>query len=221
MLMEADERLSQLLKRAIDNLSLEASEPTRQMLAKRLEKLAAELALEWIIGERRFENVTNRLEYWLARLYEDIFLDEQPDATRIYSRLGFALPRSQYLARLLIARRSAHWRQAARKEVADALSQIEKKALEAMRRSKAQLSALSSVFRKGRMTNYVSSTISRRLLLPANLGRFLQGGSRRRPSSSGSPSRPTSSSPFSKRLKEMPNDAYQPSVHSWIAFDTR
>ncbi|WP_192178416.1 hypothetical protein [Mesorhizobium amorphae] len=219
--MEADERLSQLLKRAIDNLSLEASEPTRQMLVKRLEKLATELALEWIVGERRFENVSQQTEYWLARLYEDIFIDEQPDATRIYSRLGFALPRSQYLARLLIARRSAHWRQAARKEVADALSQIEKKAREAIEKKQGATQRFELSLSKGRMTNYVSSTISWRVLLPANLGRCLQGGSRRPPSSFGSASRPTSSSPFSKRLKEMPNDAYQSSVHRWIAFDAR
>ena len=37
--------------------------------ADRLQAVAAELALEWITGERRFESQSQQTEYWLARLY--------------------------------------------------------------------------------------------------------------------------------------------------------
>ena len=122
---EANERLADLLGRAQKNLSVGSSETARNMLDQQLTMVAAELALEWIVGERRFESQGQQAEYWLARLYENIFIDEQPEARRIYDRFGFPLPRAQHLARLLCARRSAHWRSAAQREVFTALQGIE------------------------------------------------------------------------------------------------
>jgi hypothetical protein len=91
----ADEtsRLAALTERAQQSLSVEASDGARERLRERLQTVAAELALEWIVGERRFENQSQQTEYWLARFYEEIFLDEQPEATRIYARFGLPLPR--------------------------------------------------------------------------------------------------------------------------------
>jgi len=117
--IKADEtgRLNALLERGWQSLGVEASREAKERLQARLLTLAAELVLEWIVGERRFESQSQQTEYWLARVFEEILPDEQPEATRIYTRFGFPLPRSQYLARLLLARRAARWREAARREV--------------------------------------------------------------------------------------------------------
>ena len=50
------DRLASLLDRAQRNLALDASPETARRLADSLQSVAAELALEWIAGERRFEN---------------------------------------------------------------------------------------------------------------------------------------------------------------------
>jgi hypothetical protein len=125
--------LQRLLAKARDNLGAEASGAARQALEARLQSLAAELALEWIVGERRFESQGQQTEYWLARLYEELFVDEQPEATRLYARFGLSLARAQYLARLLLARRASHWRAAARVEVKALLAELEEGALGAQR----------------------------------------------------------------------------------------
>jgi hypothetical protein len=125
---EVEERLKSLSSRTQAKLGVQASKAAQDALKQRLASVATELALEWIVGERRFESQGEQAEYWLARLYEEIFVDEQPEARSIYDRFGFSLPRAQYLARLLRARRSAHWRSAARIEVVSALEGIEAKA---------------------------------------------------------------------------------------------
>src|ERR1700733_7875312 len=103
---DTDTRLSDLLTRARSNLATDSSLDAQKLINAQLQAVAAELALEWITGERRFENQSQQTEHWLARLYEVLYPDEQPDATRIYTRFGFSLPRAQYLARLLLARRA-------------------------------------------------------------------------------------------------------------------
>lgn len=128
---DASERLDALVARATATLSIEASDEARIRLEARLRTVAAELALEWITGERRFENQSQQTEHWLGRLYEEIYTDEQPDAGRIYARLTLPLPRAQYLARLLFARRTVHWRDAAQREVLGELTRVESKANEA------------------------------------------------------------------------------------------
>lgn len=112
-----EKRREQLLARAKAALGQDASPEARKAIEVGLEKLAAELALEWLLGESRFESQSQQTEYWLSRFYEDLFIDEQPEPTRIYQRFGLNLPKAAYLARLLRARRSAHWRQAARREL--------------------------------------------------------------------------------------------------------
>lgn len=119
-----------LLKRVRDTLGLDASEAAQTKLAEALERVAARLALEWLSGDRRFESVSQQTEHWLAAFYEEIFTDEQPDATRIYERFGVSLPRATYLARLLRARRTGLWRAAARQEVQVQLERHEAAALE-------------------------------------------------------------------------------------------
>jgi hypothetical protein len=128
---EHPERLADLLAQARANLGMEASPEASKRLEERLQAVAAELALEWITGERRFENQSQQTEHWLARIYEEMFPDEQPDAARIYTRFNLPLPRAQYLARLLLARRTSQWRSAARREVVAALDGIAGKAREA------------------------------------------------------------------------------------------
>lgn len=114
---QGEARLDKLLARAKAVLGQDASPEAAKAIEARLESLAAELALEWLLGESRFESQSQQTEYWLARFYEELFVDEQPEPTRIYQRFGLNLPRAAYLARLLRARRSAHWRQAARREL--------------------------------------------------------------------------------------------------------
>ncbi len=74
------------------------------------------------------------MEYWLARIYEALYPDEQPNASRLYLRFGLPLPRAQYLTRLLLARRSAHWRDTAHAEVVAVLEPWEKDAAEAKKK---------------------------------------------------------------------------------------
>lgn len=131
---DGKERLDALLRKAIANLAAEASDADSRAMKDRLPAVAAELALEWISGERRFENQSQQTEHWLSRLYEALYPGEQPDATRIYARFGLPLPRAQYLTRLLLARRTGQWRDAARNEAIGALETIEEKSREAVQK---------------------------------------------------------------------------------------
>jgi hypothetical protein len=111
-IMDAD-----LLRRAIAALGIDASQQSREIIDRHLESIAAELFLEWMTGERRFDSQSQQTQYWLSKLYEKVFTDEQPDAGRIYERFGIPLPRATYLARQLRVSRAAHWRKAARAEL--------------------------------------------------------------------------------------------------------
>jgi hypothetical protein len=117
-----------------------SSSQAAQKLAKaKLESLASTLLLEWIVGDRRFESQSQQAEYWLSRIYEEIFVDDQPDATRIYERFGVNLPRAAYLARLLRARRAPQWRQAARVELKTQLERHKAAALDAKKEGQAHV----------------------------------------------------------------------------------
>ena len=130
---DIDAELKDLLVQAKARLMVDASDKAKGEIDGRIEAVAASLALEWITGVRRFESQGQQTEYWLSRIYEALYPDEQPDATRLYTRFGLPLPRAQYVTRLLLARRSAHWRQAARTEVTTALETFEKNAREAIK----------------------------------------------------------------------------------------
>ena len=132
---DIDADLKDLLSTAQANLTIDASDKSTGEIKSRLQAVAASLALEWITGARRFESQGQQTEYWLARIYEALYPDEQPDATRLYVRFGLPLPRAQYVTRLLLARRSTHWREAARNEVTSALETFEKQAREAIKAS--------------------------------------------------------------------------------------
>ena len=128
-----------LLDRALAALSTGASATARKNLKSNLEKLAATLILEWVVGDKRFESQSQQTEYWLSRFYESIFVDEQPDATRIYERFGIGLPRAGYMTRLLRARRGGQWRQAARAELKTQLERHKMAALEEKREGRAHI----------------------------------------------------------------------------------
>ena len=139
MAKPGDDGANTLLDRAQAALKLDAS-PAAQKLAKaKLESLASTLLLEWLVGDRRFESQSEQVEYWLSRIYEEIFVDEQPDATRIYERFGVSLPRATYLARLLRARRAPQWRQAARVELKTQLERHKAAALNAKKEGQAHV----------------------------------------------------------------------------------
>ncbi|MEZ5853029.1 MAG: hypothetical protein R3D68_20535 [Hyphomicrobiaceae bacterium] len=129
--MSDSTHLDKLLARATSNLSIQTSDASASLVRRRLESVAAELALEWIAGERRFESLSQQTEHWLARLYEELYRDEQPEATRIYARFGLPLPRAAYLTRLLLARNTGQWRDAAHREVLNSLNNVETKAQDA------------------------------------------------------------------------------------------
>lgn len=117
-----------LVERARRALALDGSEVVQANVKEKLESLAIELLLEWLVGDRRFESQSQQSEYWLSRLYEEIFVDEQPDATRIYERFGLSLPRANYLAKLLRARRATQWRLAGRLELKTQLERHKERA---------------------------------------------------------------------------------------------
>lgn len=135
----ATERLTELSQRAFDALITDASAEAANKLRERLQPFAAELMLEWLSGEKRFESQSQQTEYWLSRFYDEIFTDEQPDATRIYARFGLTLPRAGYVARLLRARGTAIWRQAARTELSKRLKEKEASALQEQADGQAQI----------------------------------------------------------------------------------
>lgn len=125
------DRAAQLLGAAKKQLAFDASVNARERIEKRLETICTELVGEWLTGERRFESPSQQAEHWIARIYEEIFEDEQPDATRLYMRFQLPLPRAHYVTRLMLARRTAQWRSAAREEILRVLASVEKKAKEA------------------------------------------------------------------------------------------
>src|SRR5262245_43791085 len=117
MAKQSTARVEELAERATTALGIDATKQSAARLQQRLQPLATELLLEWLVGEKRFDSPSQQTEYWLSRFYEEIFTDEQPDAARIYSRFGLPLSKAGYVARLLRARSSATWRGAARTEL--------------------------------------------------------------------------------------------------------
>lgn len=119
------------LARAKAALAIDASPASRERIEAGYEALCVDLVSEWVLGERRHETQGQQAEAWIARFYDALHSDEQPDANRIYARFQLALPRALYLARLLRARRTAQWRAAARVELRQVLESIEPRAREA------------------------------------------------------------------------------------------
>lgn len=117
--------------RARAALAIDASPASRARIESGYEALCVDLVSEWVLGERRAESQGQQAEAWIARFYDALHSDEQPDANRIYARYQLGLPRAQYLARLLRARRSAQWRAAARAELRRVLESVEPRAREA------------------------------------------------------------------------------------------
>ncbi|TSD89155.1 hypothetical protein FFK22_009275, partial [Mycobacterium sp. KBS0706] len=112
MAEDADRR--DRVARAKAALEIDASPASRKRIESGYEALCVDLVSEWVLGERRHETQGQQAEAWIARFYDALHGDEQPDANRIYARYQLGLPRAQYLARLLRARRTAQWRAAAR-----------------------------------------------------------------------------------------------------------
>lgn len=117
------EAVKALLERSRTALSADASPATKERLASDLEALATTLFLEWLTGDKRFETMGQQTEFWLSRFYESIFLDEQPNAAQIYERFAIPLPRAGYMARMLRARSQMQWKDAARVELRDRLTE--------------------------------------------------------------------------------------------------
>lgn len=110
-------RLTTLTERAFSALCTDATPEAVEALRGRVAQFAAELLLEWLTGDKRFDNQSQQLEYWVSRFYDEFYVGEQPDAARIYARFGLSLPRARYVAGLLRARGATAWRSAARQEL--------------------------------------------------------------------------------------------------------
>ena len=123
MAEDADRR--DRLARAKAALAIDASPASRARIEAGYEALCVDLVSEWVLGEHRAESQGQQAEAWIARFYDSLHSDEQPDANRIYARYQLGLPRAQYLARLLRARRTAQWRAAARAELRQVLERTE------------------------------------------------------------------------------------------------
>ena len=131
--MPEEPKIDALLAQASAALKQGASDAAAQAIDEKLKDLAASLALEWLVNERRFESQGQQTEAWLARLYEEIYTDEKPEAGRIYGRLDLPLARSQYLARQLRTRQAARWRTTANAEVLKQLAAFSARASEAVK----------------------------------------------------------------------------------------
>jgi len=137
MAEDADRR--DRLARAKAALAIDATPASRARIDSGYEALCVDLVSEWVLGERRYESPGQQAEAWIARFYDDLHSDEQPDANRIYARYQLGLPRAQYLARLLRARRTAQWRAAARAELRRVLDRAEADARAAADAGRAQV----------------------------------------------------------------------------------
>jgi hypothetical protein len=122
-----DERIGAALR------ALQIGEPNAADATEALCALSLELFLEWLLNERRFETMSQATEHWVASVEERLFPDEAPNPTKLYSRYALSLPKARYLARLLLARRSAHWRASARRELLARLREFESDARRAER----------------------------------------------------------------------------------------
>jgi hypothetical protein len=125
--------------RARAALAIDASPASRARIESGYEALCVDLVSEWVLGEHRAESQGQQAEAWIARFYDALHSDEQPDTNRIYARYQLGLPRAQYLARLLRARRSAQWRAAARAELRQVLERAEPDARAAAEAGRAQV----------------------------------------------------------------------------------
>ncbi|MGK9231699.1 hypothetical protein KXS07_08725 [Inquilinus limosus] len=137
--MVEDAERRERLARAKAALTIDASPASRARIESGYEALCVDLVSEWVLGEPRYESQGQQAEAWIARFYDSLHSDEQPDANRIYARFQLGLPRAQYLARLLRARRTAQWRAAARAELRQALEQAEADARAAAAAGRAQV----------------------------------------------------------------------------------
>lgn len=137
MVVDADGR--DRLARAKAALAVDASPAARARIDSGYEALCVDLVSEWVLGERRHESQGQQAEAWIARFYDALHSDEQPDASRIYARYQLGLPRAQYLARLLRARRTAQWRAAARAELGQALERVSADARAVAKAGRAQV----------------------------------------------------------------------------------
>ncbi|MGK9167056.1 hypothetical protein KXR53_12195 [Inquilinus limosus] len=137
--MAEDAERQERLARAKAALATDASPASRARIEAGYEALCVDLVSEWVLGEPRYESQGQQAEAWIARFYDRLHSDEQPDANRIYARFQLGLPRAQYLARLLRARRTAQWRAAARAELRQVLEQSEADARAAAAAGRAQV----------------------------------------------------------------------------------
>ena len=113
----ADDAYADLLKRAAARLKLGTSPAAGQIIDERLQEVAATLALEWMVNDRRFESQGQQTEAWLSRLYEVFYSDETPEAGPLYARFDLPMSRAQYVSRQMRARRAALRRKEAIVEV--------------------------------------------------------------------------------------------------------
>jgi hypothetical protein len=130
-------------------LAIEASPETVRRIEADFDKLCVELVSDWLLGERRFESVSQQTEHWLARLYDVLYVDEQPEASRLYERFRLPLPRAQYLARLLMARRAGQWRKAARTELIATLGRLKASAGDAVEAGEGQVQRYDTSLSRG------------------------------------------------------------------------
>lgn len=139
MAKSIDDSLKDLRDRALETLSSDASTPAVKALKAKLETLSSVLFLEWLLGDNRFDSPTQQTEYWLSRFYDEVYTDEQPDASRIYGRFGIAIARASYLARMMRAQRMGLWRKQARAELKTQLQRQKARAEEVLKGDKGSL----------------------------------------------------------------------------------
>lgn len=92
-------------------------------------EIATDLFLEWLLNERRFETMSQATEHYVAKVEEKLYPDDPPNPTKLYERYSLPLSRARYLARVLLARRSARWRNGARREL---LARLDEKSVDAL-----------------------------------------------------------------------------------------
>jgi len=99
--------------------------------ARAFSEIASDLFFEWLLNEQRFETMSQSTEHFVAKVEEKLFPSEPPNATKLYDRYSLPLSRARYLSRLLLARRSARWRDGARAELLRKLTEKSQDAGEA------------------------------------------------------------------------------------------
>lgn len=120
------------VQKMLNVLGIESNSPKAEQTVQEWVSICVDLVQEDILGERRPRSVTEITIRLLDRFYEAFLPKTMPSATDVYRRFNLPYGQSQYIARVLREDHRSAWRQYAREELRDALTNVQAKAIKAV-----------------------------------------------------------------------------------------